>query len=213
MNITQDKNKLLTRTSKNQINKILEENPKWKILDIGCGYRAHDKASTIADIQDFSNYYKDKKFVQIKEKKLPFKDNEFDFVIASHVIEHIIDFEFFIREIERISSKGYIELPTRLADNLVFENKTDHIWWFLFDDLKNELVATRKKQILDPFITVSMSKTLEEIYRDSFVIELYWEKKIEYQISEQDLYEKFEKISFLKIVKKYLSKRFRSFTK
>ena len=213
MNITQDKNKLLTRTSKNQINKILEENPEWKILDIGCGYRAHDKASTIADIQDFSNYYKDKKFVQIKEKKLPFDDNEFDFVIASHVIEHIKDFQFFIKEIERISSKGYIELPTRLADNLVFENKTDHIWWFLFDDLKNELVATRKKQILDPFITVSMSKTLEEIYRDSFVIELYWEKKIEYQISEQDLYEKFEKISFLKIVKKYLSKRFRSFTK
>ena len=213
MNITQDKNKLLTRTSKNQINKILEENPEWKILDIGCGYRAHDKASTIADIQDFSNYYKDKKFVQIKEKKLPFDDNEFDFVIASHVIEHIKDFQFFIKEIERISSKGYIELPTRLADNLVFENKTDHVWWFLFDDLKNELVATRKKQILDPFITVSMSKTLEEIYRDSFVIELYWEKKIEYQISEQDLYEKFEKISFLKIVKKYLSKRFRSFTK
>ena len=204
---------MLTRTSKNQINKILEENPEWKILDIGCGYRAHDKASTIADIQDFSNYYKDKKFVQIKEKKLPFDDNEFDFVIASHVIEHIKDFQFFIKEIERISSKGYIELPTRLADNLVFENKTDHIWWFLFDDLKNELVATRKKQILDPFITVSMSKTLEEIYRDSFVIELYWEKKIEYQISEQDLYEKFEKISFLKIVKKYLSKRFRSFTK
>ena len=137
MNITQDKNKLLTRTSKNQINKILEENPEWKILDIGCGYRAHDKASTIADIQDFSNYYKDKKFVQIKEKKLPFDDNEFDFVIASHVIEHIKDFQFFIKEIERISSKGYIELPTRLADNLVFENKTDHIWWFLFDDLKN----------------------------------------------------------------------------
>ena len=204
---------MLTRTTKQQINKIIERNSSWKILDIGCGYRAHDKASTIADIQDFSNYYKDKKFVQIKEKKLPFDDNEFDFVIASHVIEHIKDFQFFIKEIERISSKGYIELPTRLADNLVFENKTDHIWWFLFDDLKNELVATRKKQILDPFITVSMSKTLEEIYRDSFVIELYWEKKIEYQISEQDLYEKFEKISFLKIVKKYLSKRFRSFTK
>ena len=213
MNITQDKIKLLTRTSKNQINKILEENPEWKILDIGCGYRAHDKASTIADIQDFSNYYKDKKFVQIKEKKLPFNDNEFDFVIASHVIEHIKDFQFFIKEIERISSKGYIELPTRLADNLVFENKTDHVWWFLFDDLKNELVATRKKQILDPFITVSMSKTLEEIYRDSFVIELYWEKKIEYQINQKDLYEKFEKISFFKIVKKYFSKKLRSFIK
>ncbi len=204
---------MLTRTTKHQINKIIDKNPSWKILDIGCGYRAHNKASTIADIKDFSNYYKDKKFVQVKEKKLPFKDNEFDFVIASHVVEHINDFEFFIKEIERISSKGYIELPTRLADNLVFENKTDHIWWFLFDDLKNELVATRKKQILDPFITVSMSKTLEEIYRDSFVIELYWEKKIKYQISEKDLYENFEKISFFKIIKKYLSKRLRSFIK
>ena len=204
---------MLTRTTKQQINKIIERNSSWKILDIGCGYRAHNKASTIADIKDFSNYYKDKKFVQIKEKKLPFKDNEFDFVIASHVIEHIIDFEFFIREIERISSKGYIELPTRLADNLVFENKTDHVWWFLFDDLKNQLVATKKKQIVDPFITVSMSKTLEEIYRDSFVIELYWEKEIEYQINQKDLYEKFEKISFFKIVKKYFSKKLRSFIK
>ena len=46
-------------------------------------------------------------------------DNEFDFVIASHVIEHIEDFEFFLKELERISKKGYIELPTRLGDNLV----------------------------------------------------------------------------------------------
>ena len=204
---------MLKRTTKNQINKIIEKNPNWKILDIGCGYRPHNKASTIADAQDFSNYYKDKKFVHIKEKKLPFKDREFDFVIASHVIEHVNDFEFFIKEIERISSKGYIELPTRLADNLVFENKTDHIWWFLYDDIKNELIASKKKQIIDPFITVSMSKILEEIYRDSLIIELYWEEKIEYQIDNKNLYENIKKISFLKILKKYLSKKLRSLIK
>ena len=204
---------MLTRTSKNKINKILEENSKWKILDIGCGYRAHDKASTIADVQDFSNYYKDKKFIQIKEEKLPFSDNEFDFVIASHVIEHVNDFQFFIKEIERISSKGYIELPTRLADNLVFENKTDHVWWFHFDDINNELIVSEKKNLIDPFISVSMAKTLEETFRDSLVIELYWEKKIEYKINNKNLYKDFKKISFLKIVKKYLSKKLRSFIK
>ena len=37
-----------------------------------------------------------KKFVRIKDKRLPFKDNEFDFVISSHVIEHVEDFKFFI---------------------------------------------------------------------------------------------------------------------
>ena len=204
---------MLTRTSKNKINKILEENSQWKILDIGCGYRAHSKASTIADVQDFSGYYKDKKFIQIKEKKLPFNDNEFDFVIASHVIEHVNDFQFFIKEIERISTKGYIELPTRLADNLVFENKTDHVWWFHFDDINNELIVSEKKNLIDPFISVAMSKTLEETFRDSLVIELYWEKQIEYRINDHDLYKNFKKISFLKIVKKYLSKKLRSFIK
>jgi len=213
LNIIQDKIKLLTRTTKNKINKILEENSKWRVLDIGCGYRAHEKASTIADVKDFSNYYKNKKFIQIKEKKLPFQDNEFDFVIASHVIEHVEDFEFFIKEIERISSKGYIELPTRLADNLVFENKKDHIWWFFFDDIENKLIVSRKENLIDPFMTVSMSKILEETFRDSLVIELYWEKEIEFKIDNKDLYKSFEKISFLKILRKYLSKKLRTFIK
>ena len=138
---------MLKRTSIKKVNSILEQHPNWKILDIGCGYRAHKSASVIADIQDFSNFYKQKNFVQIKEKKLPFKDKEFDFVISSHVIEHVEDFEFFIRELERISSKGYIELPSRFGDNLVFENKKDHIWWFVFDDVSNHLIASKKKSI------------------------------------------------------------------
>ena len=136
---------MLKRTTKIQIDKIIQENENWKILDIGCGYRAHKKASTIADIQDFSNYYKERKFIKITDKILPFKDKEFDFVIASHVIEHVKDFEFFIKELERISSKGYIELPTRMGDNLVFENKYDHIWWFIYDDHTNGLIVSKKK--------------------------------------------------------------------
>ena len=38
----------------------------------------------------------DKNFVKIKDKKLPFRNNEFDFVISSHVIDHVEDFEFFL---------------------------------------------------------------------------------------------------------------------
>ncbi len=201
---------MLKRTTKTQIDKIIKDNKSWKILDVGCGYRAHNNASTIADIQDFSEYYKERNFIQIKEKKLPFKDKEFDFVIASHVIEHIDDFEFFIKEIERISSKGYIELPTRLGDNLVFENKTDHVWWFLYDDINNKLIASKKEQLLEPFITVSTSKVLEEIFKESLTIELYWEKEIGYEIEKVKKYENFKSISFSKFVRKYLSKKFRS---
>ena len=202
---------MLKRTSIKNINKVIKENPKWKILDIGCGYRAHPYASVIADVQDLSNHYEGKKFIKINEKKLPFKDKEFDFVIASHVIEHVEDFEFFINELERISPKGYIELPSRLGDNLVFENKTDHIWWFVYDDINNKLLASKRNQLVEPFLTVSTAKLFEKIFRESLVIELNWDKKIDYQIDNSIQENIIEEISFLKLFKKYLSKKFRSF--
>ena len=204
---------MLKRTSINKVNKILEDNSDWRVLDIGCGYRAHPSASVIADVQDLSNYYKEKNFIKINEKKLPFKDKEFDFVIASHVIEHVEDFEFFIKELERISSKGYIELPSRLGDNLVFENKTDHIWWFIYDDINNKLLASKRNQIIEPFITVSTAKLFEKIFRESLVIELAWEDKIDYEIDASIQENNSEKISFLKILRKYISKKFRTLYK
>ena len=204
---------MLKRTSIKHLNGILEKNPEWKIIDIGCGYRAHPNASVIADVQDFSNYYKVRKFVKINGKKLPFKDKEFDFVIASHVIEHVEDFEYFIKELERISSKGYIELPSRLGDNLVFENKTDHIWWFIYDDTNNLIIASKRNQLLDPFITVSMAKIFEKIFRESLVIELAWEERIEYKIDNKIREEDFKKISFFKLIRKYFSKKTRSLFK
>ena len=122
MNIIQDK--LIKRSSKNYIQSILSKNTNWKVLDIGCGYTANKFATTICDIQDLSHFYKDKNFVKLDGNRLPFEDNHFDFVIASHVLEHVEDYKFFINELERVSNKGYIELPTKLEDNFCFENRT-----------------------------------------------------------------------------------------
>ena len=202
---------MLKRTSINFVNNTLSKNTNWKILDIGCGYRANKNATIIADIQDLSNHYKGKKFIKINGKNLPFRDKEFDFVIASHVIEHIEDFEFFMKELERISTKGYIELPSRLGDNLIFENKNDHVWWFAYDDINNQIVASKRNQLVDPFMTVSMGKLFEEIFRESFVLELAWDEKIEYKIDNKIRLDDFTKISFLKLIRKYLSKKIRTF--
>ena len=202
---------MLRRTSINFVNNTLKNNSNWKILDIGCGYTANKHATVIADVKNLSDFYKNKNFVKITDKNLPFKDKEFDFVISSHVIEHVEDFEFFLKELERISTKGYIELPSRLGDNLVFENKNDHIWWFIFDDVNQQIIVSKKNQLLEPFITVSTAKLLENIYRESLVLELAWEDKIDYKIDNQIRNDNFEKISFLKLIKKYLSKKIRTF--
>ena len=203
---------MIKRTSKKYIDNLLQNNTTWNILDIGCGYNANKFAKVICDVQDLSNHYKDKKFIRLTEKKLPFKDKEFDFVVASHVMEHVEDVDFFIKELERVSKKGYVELPTKLEDNLVFENKKDHLWHMDFDDVELELIISKKIQYFEPILTVSSIKRLNEIFRNSLVLELLWKNKIDYMIN-KNTEKTFFKISLLNLLKKYFSKRLRMFLK
>ena len=206
MNITLDK-ELIKRTSKNYVDSILLSNRDWKVLDIGCGYSANDYATTICDIQDLSKHYNDRNFVKLIDENLPFTDNEFDFVVASHVIEHVKDPKKFIAELERVSKKGYIELPTKLEDNLVFENKKEHLWHMDFDDVNLELIISKKLQVFNPILTVSTVQKLREYFRKSLVIELYWENKIDYKIIEKNIV---HQMSLINLVRKFFSKKIRS---
>ena len=200
---------MIRRSSKKSIETLLQENTSWKILDIGCGYTAHKNANVVCDVQDLSSVYKEKDFVKLTSNILPFKDKEFDFVIASHVIEHVKDVEIFIKELQRVSSKGYIELPTKLEDNLVFENKKDHIWHMEFDDDKNQLIISKKTQFLEPVLTVSSAKKFLKYFRQSLVLELFWENSIEFNIVDNNL-DNYKKISRFSLFRKFFSKLFRN---
>ena len=200
---------MIKRSSKTYIDSLLNQNPNWKILDVGCGYTAHQNATTICDVQDLSTFYKDKNFIQLNSDTLPFTNNEFDFVICSHVIEHVQDINIFIKELERVASKGYIELPTVLEDNLVFENRNDHLWHMEFNDVDNELIISKKIQYLEPVLTVSSSKKFLKYFRQSLVLELLWEKSIEYKLIEKNLENKI-KFSRLTLLRKFFSKLLRN---
>ncbi len=206
MNIILDK--LIKRSSKNHIQSILSKNTNWKVLDIGCGYTANKFATTICDTQDLSEFYKDKNFMKLSSKNLPFEDKEFDFVIASHVLEHVEDLKFFINELERVSNKGYIELPTKLEDNLVFENKKDHLWHMDFNDVDSKLTISKKLQFIEPILTVSMLQEFRKNFKNSLILELYWENKIDYDFIEND--QNFKKLSLISLFKKFFSKKIRS---
>ena len=160
-------------------------------------------------MQDFSSFYKDKKFVKLDDNILPFKDNEFDFVIASHVLEHVKDIKLFIKELERVSLGGYIELPTILEDNLVFENKNDHLWHMEFNDVENKLLVSNKIQFLEPVLTVSTSKRFLKYFRQSLVLELHWENSIEFKMVDKGI-ENYQKLSRLTLFRKFFSKLFRN---
>ena len=125
-------------------------------------------------------------------------------------MEHAEDVDFFISELQRIASKGYIEVPTKLEDNLVFENKNDHIWQIDFDDVKNKLIINKRIQYIEPILTVSSIKKLNEIFRKSLVLELQWENSIDYIFEKVDI-NNIKKISIFTLFRKYISKKIRTF--
>ena len=204
---------MIKRTSKEHVLKILNQNSKnWRILDIGCNRDAVTYAQTVADIQNLSDFYKEKekKFVLIENKDLPFEDNQFDFVYASHVIEHVEDVSHFIKELQRISKLGYIELPSMLEDNIILSenNIKDHKWFFQFDDVRNILLAEKKKQLIEPFITHGvLFGSLRKNFRSSLVLELWWENEINYEF--KNFTTPTKKPYFYSILKKYLSYQIR----
>ena len=203
---------MIRRSSKEFIDNLLDINPNWNILDIGCGYSAHKNAKVVCDIQDLSDFYKDKNFIKLSKGNLPFKDKEFDFVISSHVIEHVQDVAFFIKELERVSFTGYIELPTILEANFVFENKKEHLWQMCFDDDNSKLIISKRVQFIEPILTVSSAKKFSKYFRQSMIIELFWENSIDFNIQKINK-EKFKKLSRITLFRKFFSKLLRNLIK
>lgn len=76
----------------------------------------------------------DKEIVFYEGNKFPFKDNEFDYVICSHVLEHIpsIEIENFVSELARVAKKGYLEFPTIYYDYIY--NFPKHLTFLLYEN-------------------------------------------------------------------------------
>ncbi len=204
----------LKRTSRVYQKEWLKKNRNLKILDLGCSSKNYwPEANHYADLDDFSEEFNklNLKYTQIKkDHKLPFKDKEFDYVILSHVLEHVPNLIEFISEVERISKAGYIELPTKLNDNLVFgcdEDDIGHKWWFEYDDIKNTFIYSKKIDALEKFVTVGQIWKFEKFFADSLFIQTYWEDKI--NISKGEIIKFEKKIYFLTLIRKYFSKKLR----
>jgi len=73
------------------------------------------------------------------------------------------------------------------------------------------LIASKKNQFLEPFINVSTAKKLEYLFRESLIIELLWEDKIDYKFIDELEGQNQTTIGFKYLIKKYFSKKIRVF--
>ena len=119
--------------------------PNDKVLEIGPGSCPHPRSDIFLEkkfkeTEAFeqrgksivNNNLQSKPTIYYDGDIFPFKDKEFDYVICSHVLEHVNDIDFFIKETIRVGKKGYFEFPTIYYDYLY--NFDVHLTFLLYKD-------------------------------------------------------------------------------
>ena len=76
---------------------------------------------------------------------------------------------------------------------------------------KLRLNISKKVQYFEPILTVSTIKKLNNYFRDSLLLELYWENTIEFRLTEN--IQNYAKLSNFSLFKKYFQKKLRMLLK
>lgn len=101
----------------------------WRVLDVGSGHAPFVRADvllerSVDDDEERSGApinIHDRRLVRGDALHMPFRDRAFDYVVASHIAEHVDDPEQFCRELKRVAPMGYIETPGWLGDIIMRE--------------------------------------------------------------------------------------------
>ncbi len=94
------------------------------VLEVGSGGSPYFRSNVLVDAykvtreRHWAPLVNDRPTVIGTGEALPFKDKAFDFVIASHVLEHSHDPEKFLNELQRVSRAGYIETPDAFMERI-----------------------------------------------------------------------------------------------
>ena len=98
-----------------------------RVLEIGSGNRPRSQSTVLCDRFLDDNYHRgggenlvldDRPFVIADGHRLPFRDRAFDYVIVSHVLEHVDEPHAFAAELMRVAHAGYIETPSELGEKI-----------------------------------------------------------------------------------------------
>lgn len=163
------------------------------VLEVGSGGSPYARANILLDAYEetrerhWAPLVADRPTVLGFVENLPFRDGAFDFVIASHVLEHSPDPERFIAELQRVARAGYIETPDAFMERV--NPYRDHRLEVTVR--KNRLVIRKKPDwCADPDLVELYEQRAksrvagETIPRHpfDFHVRYYWVDRIEYEV-------------------------------
>jgi len=174
-----------------------------RVLEVGGGHDPHPRSNLVVDKYTDSNFHrvadlkvlKHQEFLSADGENLPFKDQEFDYVICCHVLEHVENPHRFLAEQFRVARRGYIETPSLLGEYLT--PKDSHKW--ILHEHKGVLYLVDKKKInfhygydlceifhdYLPKHSIGF-KIVERTYPNLMTVRIEWEKDFPFVVDPTD---------------------------
>ena len=156
------------------------------VLEVGSGGNPYFRANILCDAyfetqeRFFVPLIYDRPTIIAPAENLPFKDDIFDFVIASHVLEHSANPKKFLSELQRVAKAGYIEVPDAFMERLT------HYGFHRLEitDKEDALIIRKKKNYIQDQEIVNLFKhkaraifpTWVSQYPFHFHVRYYWSK-------------------------------------
>lgn len=167
------------------------------VLDVGAGGNPYPRSDVLMDRLTGSEHrcgesmMIDRPTVFGDASKMPFKDKAFDFVIASHILEHMAEPEIFLKELQRVGKAGYIETPNAIFERLHPFN----IHCLEIIDCNGILHIHKKKApVEDSFLgtknLLGDNSLLGDYMHESpqkFHVRYFWDSEIKYEISNPEV--------------------------
>ncbi|NSL86846.1 class I SAM-dependent methyltransferase [Chitinophaga solisilvae] len=178
---------------------------KDKVLEVGGGDHPHPRANVVVDKYVDSNFHRGgnirvlrhQEFLNADGEALPFEDKSFDYVICSHVLEHVDNPIKFMSEQMRVAPAGYLETPSVIGECLM--PKASHRWVLL--EIDDKIVMYEKEKIgfqawqdlsyvFQHYLPENSIgyKIMQRTHADLTIVNYEWSEKVELLINPDSTY-------------------------
>ena len=163
------------------------------VLEVGSGGNPYPRANVLLDAYEetrerhWVSLVVDRPFVLGYVEHLPFKTGAFDFLIASHVLEHSRNPEQTLSEFQRVAKAGYIEVPDAFMERI--NPYKDHRLELTVRD--GELLIRRKAswvvdaelvELYENRVKTVVTRELMRRRPFHFMVRYYWQRHIGYRV-------------------------------
>jgi len=166
------------------------------VADFGSGSRPLPRANIIVDkfLEGLSERPTDfvdngAYIVQCDFSKMPFKDSAIDFSYSSHTVEHLYNLNEALKEMERVSKRGFITCPSAFREQIMAHKM--HLWFV--EENCGKIYFKGKQKPYPEFIgnyfdkLIASSKSyiwhnFERSLENEMFINYFWKDTIKYEI-------------------------------